>query len=151
MTFFMPAEESSWRRSWRLPAGQDAQSLSEAALHYDLFFVRIVLKVDDKYFIGPNAYVPLFDFLCVVSIAIKELNLGQATTITFPENSREIRIRPRGQQLEIDALDRGVAASLSRERFMEALLRLHESGTKILSQEVPGITENPFMSKIYLD
>ncbi|MEV4281723.1 hypothetical protein [Actinoplanes xinjiangensis] len=142
---------------------EDPAEFEASDLRYCHFPSRVTFSVGDVVVMGPRYLVPLFDFLAVLALSLKDLRAGGPGRLTFTESADRVELRPVGAEaVEVVYAEacsepgrirhrERVTARTSRSELMKAFASFIEYGRGMLIDNAPGFARNPHIGALSID
>ncbi|GIF44199.1 hypothetical protein [Actinoplanes xinjiangensis] len=142
---------------------EDPAEFEAADLRYCHFPSRVTFSVGDAVVMGPRSMVPLFDFLAVLALSLKDLRAGGPGSLTFTESADRVELRPVGAEaVEVVYAEacsepgrlyhrERVKARTTRSELVNAFASFVEYGRGLLIDNAAGFERNPHIGALSID
>lgn len=134
---------------WDKTSSGMGEDLTETDLHYIAFMSRITFRVDDVVVIGPRRETPLFDFLTCIATVLRDLENGLPASISFTEAADRVHLKRLDGRVFISASEEEVSVWTDYGELVETLASFLADTRTTLFDRVPGLCQNPYVTKIY--
>jgi hypothetical protein len=150
LSFSFPERGSFWLETWDSARHGDPAAIGETELRYRHFGVNFELMVDDIEIVSER-FVTLVDLALSLSWAVKRISAGEDAAFGFTESEEVIHLRQDGDLIAVSSSRHSLRASVERKELIDRFIRFVRAAHSLLVAEIPALSANPVIRRIYLE